>query len=290
MRARGASARSRCRLRPRATRRTSPRPSRSGAASGPALAYCTRRVRPRRAGLRPAPPRFSSTSTACSLPSSTGRRKRACRRRPGGSSPPRRPRTGSLRASRAGLAARAGDRRRRERALRRQTRPRARARGPRLGGSRSTRSIATDWPDLELKPLTAAFHYRRAPARPRRTHSRGSPRRHLPRASARSGDASCSRWCRRSTCRRERRSERCSRSSGLRRALYAGDDVTDLDGFRALDGLEVAVRVAVSRPKARRSSASRRCDRLPGSVPRAVGGGHLVVGSSRNGIRDCSKL
>jgi trehalose 6-phosphate phosphatase len=33
--------------------------------------------------------------------------------------------------------------------------------------------------------------------------------------------------------------------AGLDRALYAGDDVTDLDGFRALDGLEVAVRVAV---------------------------------------------
>ena len=32
---------------------------------------------------------------------------------------------------------------------------------------------------------------------------------------------------------------------GLRRALYAGDDTTDLDGFRALDGLELAVRVAV---------------------------------------------
>ena len=33
---------------------------------------------------------------------------------------------------------------------------------------------------------------------------------------------------------------------GLRRALYAGDDTTDLDGFRALDGLELAVRVAVA--------------------------------------------
>jgi trehalose 6-phosphate phosphatase len=33
---------------------------------------------------------------------------------------------------------------------------------------------------------------------------------------------------------------------GLHRALYAGDDTTDLDGFRGLDGLEVAVRVAVS--------------------------------------------
>jgi trehalose-phosphatase len=32
---------------------------------------------------------------------------------------------------------------------------------------------------------------------------------------------------------------------GLRRALAAGDDTTDLDSFAALDGLEVAVRVAV---------------------------------------------
>ena len=31
----------------------------------------------------------------------------------------------------------------------------------------------------------------------------------------------------------------------LRRALYAGDDATDLDAFRGLDGLEVAVRVAI---------------------------------------------
>jgi trehalose 6-phosphate phosphatase len=34
--------------------------------------------------------------------------------------------------------------------------------------------------------------------------------------------------------------------SGLRRALYAGDDTTDLDAFAALDGLELAVRVAVA--------------------------------------------
>jgi trehalose 6-phosphate phosphatase len=32
---------------------------------------------------------------------------------------------------------------------------------------------------------------------------------------------------------------------GLRRALYAGDDTTDLDAYRGLDGLELAVRVAV---------------------------------------------
>lgn len=34
--------------------------------------------------------------------------------------------------------------------------------------------------------------------------------------------------------------------SGLQRALYAGDDSTDLDAFRGLDGLEVALRIAVS--------------------------------------------
>ena len=39
-------------------------------------------------------------------------------------------------------------------------------------------------------------------------------------------------------------------AAGLRRALYAGDDTTDLDGFRALDGLEVGVRIAVSSDEA----------------------------------------
>jgi len=33
--------------------------------------------------------------------------------------------------------------------------------------------------------------------------------------------------------------------AGLTRALVAGDDTTDLDAFRAVDGLECAVRVAV---------------------------------------------
>jgi trehalose 6-phosphate phosphatase len=36
----------------------------------------------------------------------------------------------------------------------------------------------------------------------------------------------------------------------LRRALYAGDDTTDLDAFHALDGLDLAVRVAVSSDEA----------------------------------------
>jgi trehalose 6-phosphate phosphatase len=33
---------------------------------------------------------------------------------------------------------------------------------------------------------------------------------------------------------------------GLARALYAGDDTTDLDAFRGLDGLELGIRVAVA--------------------------------------------
>ena len=37
---------------------------------------------------------------------------------------------------------------------------------------------------------------------------------------------------------------------GLRRALYAGDDATDLDAFRGLDGCEVTVRVAVASAEA----------------------------------------
>lgn len=36
---------------------------------------------------------------------------------------------------------------------------------------------------------------------------------------------------------------------GLRRALAAGDDTTDIDSFKALDGLDLAVRVAVASPE-----------------------------------------
>jgi trehalose 6-phosphate phosphatase len=38
--------------------------------------------------------------------------------------------------------------------------------------------------------------------------------------------------------------------SGVRRALYAGDDRTDLDAFSGLGGLELGVRVAVDSPEA----------------------------------------
>jgi trehalose 6-phosphate phosphatase len=40
------------------------------------------------------------------------------------------------------------------------------------------------------------------------------------------------------------------RDRDLAAALYTGDDTTDLDAFRGLDGLELAVRVAVASPEA----------------------------------------
>ena len=40
--------------------------------------------------------------------------------------------------------------------------------------------------------------------------------------------------------------------AGIRRALYTGDDTTDVDAFRALDGLELGIRVAVSSDEAPR--------------------------------------
>jgi trehalose 6-phosphate phosphatase len=38
--------------------------------------------------------------------------------------------------------------------------------------------------------------------------------------------------------------------TGVRRALYAGDDRTDLDAFDGLEGLELGLRVAVASPEA----------------------------------------
>jgi trehalose 6-phosphate phosphatase len=105
---------------------------------------------------------------------------------------------------------------------------------------------ATGWDDLELKPYTAAFHYRNAP-------DRDEARERLEEiAAAALREGLRPRWGRfvleivppvdasKGTAVRALLDE-----SGLDRALYAGDDVTDLDGFRALDGLDVAVRVAV---------------------------------------------
>jgi len=111
-------------------------------------------------------------------------------------------------------------------------------------------SATVDWEDVERKPLTVTFHYRRAPdeaealrlleAVAARARAEGLVARFgrkvlelRPPLDAHKGTAV------RALLERAR----------LRRALYAGDDTTDLDAFAALDGLELGVRVAVASPE-----------------------------------------
>jgi trehalose 6-phosphate phosphatase len=104
-----------------------------------------------------------------------------------------------------------------------------------------------EWPWLEDKGLTIALHWREAA-------DEQAARTELQRVAERAEAAGLeARWGRKvlelrppveadkGTAVRALLEER-----GLRRALYAGDDTTDLDAFRGLDGLEVAVRVAVA--------------------------------------------
>ena len=103
-----------------------------------------------------------------------------------------------------------------------------------------------DWPWLEDKGLTVALHWREAA-------DGQAARAELDRVAERAEEAGLeARWGRKvlelrppveadkGTAVRALLEER-----GLRRALYAGDDTTDLDAFRGLDGLEAAVRIAV---------------------------------------------
>lgn len=109
---------------------------------------------------------------------------------------------------------------------------------------------ASGWDDLERKPLSLAFHFRGAGDHAA-AHAALEEIRLAASAlglRARFGrkvlevlppiDAS------KGTAVRALLSKRA-----LHRALYAGDDTTDLDGFHALDGLELAVRVAVVSPE-----------------------------------------
>ncbi len=103
-----------------------------------------------------------------------------------------------------------------------------------------------DWDDVEPKPLTVTFHFRRAEdeAEATRTLAQVAARAREEGLVARFGrkvlelrppvDAN------KGTAVRT-----LLERAGLRRALYAGDDTTDLDAFAALDGLELALRVGV---------------------------------------------
>jgi trehalose 6-phosphate phosphatase len=106
------------------------------------------------------------------------------------------------------------------------------------------------WPRVENKTLTAALHYRNVPdeaaalreldAIAERARTAGFVARYgrkvlelVPPLEANKGTAV----------------RRLLEEHRLRRALYAGDDTTDLDAFTALATLEIAVRVAVVSPE-----------------------------------------
>jgi trehalose 6-phosphate phosphatase len=107
-------------------------------------------------------------------------------------------------------------------------------------------AATVDWP-YEDKRLTGSFHYRTAP-------DEAAARAFLEDAAERAREAGLvPRWGRkvlelRPPVRADKGTavRRLLFERGLRRALYAGDDTTDLDAFAALDGLELAVRVAVA--------------------------------------------
>jgi trehalose 6-phosphate phosphatase len=111
-------------------------------------------------------------------------------------------------------------------------------------------AVEVPWVDVEVKPLSAAFHYRSAP-------DPEKAREELEAVAAGALDLGFrARWGRmvlevlppvdasKGTAVRH-----LLQTTGLQRALYAGDDTTDLDGFAALDGLETAVRVAIVSPE-----------------------------------------
>ena len=115
-------------------------------------------------------------------------------------------------------------------------------------GERLQRFLAeVAWPATENKQLTASLHYRGL-------QDEGGARAALESVKARAErEGFVARFGRKvlevlppidahkGTAVRQLLAER-----SLRRALYAGDDTTDLDGFRALDGLDVSVRIAVA--------------------------------------------
>lgn len=108
-------------------------------------------------------------------------------------------------------------------------------------------AATVDWEDVERKPLTVTFHYRRA-------EDEAEAVRFLKAVATRArAEGFVARFGRKvlelrpplaahkGTAVRHLLGER-----GLARALYAGDDTTDLDAFQALAGLELGVAIAVA--------------------------------------------
>lgn len=111
-------------------------------------------------------------------------------------------------------------------------------------------AASVDWEDIERKPLTITFHYRRAEdegealtmleAVAARAHHEGL----VPRFGRKVLELRPPVGAHKGTAVAHLLGER-----ELGRALYAGDDTTDLDAFHALQGLELGVRVAVASPE-----------------------------------------
>jgi trehalose 6-phosphate phosphatase len=110
----------------------------------------------------------------------------------------------------------------------------------------ATFAATVQWPHEQSKRLTLSFHYRQAPdEKAAETYLREVAERALE-------EGLRPRWGRKVLeirppldADKGTAVRALLESAGLDRALYAGDDGTDLDAFRGLDGLEVAVRVAV---------------------------------------------
>lgn len=107
-----------------------------------------------------------------------------------------------------------------------------------------------DWPS-ERKPLSVSFHFRRA-------EDEAAARAYLSRVEhAARAEGLVPRWGRmvlevRPPVEADKGTAVAAlvRRANVSRALYAGDDTTDLDAFGGLDGLELGVRVAVDSPEA----------------------------------------
>ncbi|MBA3427873.1 MAG: trehalose-phosphatase [Actinobacteria bacterium] len=103
------------------------------------------------------------------------------------------------------------------------------------------------WEDVERKPLTVTFHYRR-------NEDEVEAERFLEAVAARArGAGIVARFGRKVLelrppvgAHKGTAVAHLLGQHGLERALYAGDDTTDLDAFRALGALEVGVAVAVA--------------------------------------------
>ena len=108
----------------------------------------------------------------------------------------------------------------------------------------------TTWPRIEDKTLTAALHYRGSP-------DEAAARRELDAIADRARAAGfVARYGRKVLelvppldANKGTAVRRLLSEQRLHRALYAGDDTTDLDAFEALEQLELGVRVAVASPE-----------------------------------------